>query len=155
MLTPISHSRNWSREQYKGPTVSHSPSHSGLMITCQSSSTYWIRLVELKNSQTGSGFKAFLWINLTAAPNWPWCRALGYRLDDRGLRFRFPAGAGKFSLHHRVQTGSGAHPASYPMGTRGPFPGGKADHSPPSSAEVKECVELCFHSPNTPSWRGA
>jgi hypothetical protein len=31
-----------------------------------------------------------------------------------------------FSLHHRVQNSSGAHPASYPMGTRGSFPGGKA-----------------------------
>jgi hypothetical protein len=30
------------------------------------------------------------------------------------------------SFRHRVQTGSGAHPASYRMGTRGPFPGGKA-----------------------------
>jgi hypothetical protein len=30
----------------------------------------------------------------------------------------------------------------------------EADHSPPSSAEVKECVELYFHSLNTPSWRG-
>jgi hypothetical protein len=35
------------------------------------------------------------------------------------------AGAANFSLHHRVQTGSGAHSASYPMGTRGFFPGGK------------------------------
>jgi len=26
----------------------------------------------------------------------------------------------------RVQNGSGAHPASYPMSIRGPFPGGKA-----------------------------
>jgi hypothetical protein len=52
--------------------------------------------------------------------------ALGYGLDDRGSRVRFPAGAGKFSLHHRVHNGSGAHPASYPMGTRGSFPGGKA-----------------------------
>jgi hypothetical protein len=33
--------------------------------------------------------------------------------------------------------------------------GCEADHSPPSSAEVKECVELYLHSPNTPSWRGA
>jgi hypothetical protein len=33
--------------------------------------------------------------------------------------------------------------------------GREADHSPPSSAEVKEWVELYFHSPNTPSWRGA
>jgi hypothetical protein len=34
-------------------------------------------------------------------------------------------------------------------------PGREADHSPPSSAEVKECVELYLHSPNTPSWLGA
>jgi hypothetical protein len=52
--------------------------------------------------------------------------ALGYWLDDRGSRVRFPAVAGNFSLHHRLQNGSGAHPASYPMGTRGSFPGGKA-----------------------------
>jgi hypothetical protein len=52
--------------------------------------------------------------------------ALGYGLDDRGSRFRFPAGAGNFSLHHRVQNGSGAHPASYPIGRRGSFPGSKA-----------------------------
>jgi hypothetical protein len=32
----------------------------------------------------------------------------------------------KFSLLHVVQTGSEAHPASYLMGTRGSFPGGKA-----------------------------
>jgi hypothetical protein len=34
-------------------------------------------------------------------------------------------------------------------------PGRGADHSPTSSAEVKEWVELYLHSPNTPSWRGA
>jgi hypothetical protein len=60
--------------------------------------------------------------------------ALGYGLDDRGSRIRFPVGAGNFSLHHRVQNGSGAYPASYPMGTKGSFPGVKrpgreADHS--------------------------
>jgi hypothetical protein len=69
--------------------------------------------------------------------------ALGYGLDDRGSRVRFPPGAGNFSLHHRIQNGSGAHPASYPMGTRGYFPGGKAagreaDHSPPPIVEVEE-----------------
>jgi hypothetical protein len=52
--------------------------------------------------------------------------ALGYGLDDRGSRVRFFAGAGNFSLHRRVQNGCGAHPASYPMSTRGSFPGGKA-----------------------------
>jgi hypothetical protein len=34
------------------------------------------------------------------------------------------------------------------------LPGREADDSPPSSADVKECVELYLHSPNTPSWRG-
>jgi hypothetical protein len=52
--------------------------------------------------------------------------ALRYELDDRSSRVRFPAGAGNFFLSHRVQNGSGAHPASYRMGTRGSFPGGKA-----------------------------
>jgi hypothetical protein len=52
--------------------------------------------------------------------------ALGYELDDRGSRVPLTVGAGNFSLHHRVQNGSGAHPVSYPMGTRGSFPGGKA-----------------------------
>jgi hypothetical protein len=33
--------------------------------------------------------------------------------------------------------------------------GREADHSPPSTAEVKEWVELYLQSPNTPSWRGA
>jgi hypothetical protein len=68
--------------------------------------------------------------------------ALGYRLEDRGSRVRFPAGAGNFSLHYCVQNGSGAHPTSYPMGTGALSLGVKrlgreADHSPPSSAEVK------------------
>jgi len=31
-----------------------------------------------------------------------------------------------FSSLHRVQAGSEAHPASYPMGTGDSFPGGKA-----------------------------
>jgi hypothetical protein len=34
-------------------------------------------------------------------------------------------------------------------------PGREADHSPPSSAGVKEYVELYLHSPNMLSWRGA
>jgi hypothetical protein len=52
------------------------------------------------------------------------------------------AGAGNFSLHHCVKTGSEAHPTSYLMENRGSLPGDKAagheaDHSPPSSAVVK------------------
>jgi hypothetical protein len=66
-----------------------------------------------------------------------------YGLDDRAIEVRSPSGTEDFSSSPCVQTGSGAHPASYPMGTGGSFPGGKArsgrdaDHSPPSSAEVK------------------
>jgi hypothetical protein len=65
-----------------------------------------------------------------------------YGLDDRTIGVRSLAGAKDFSSCLFVQTGSGAHPASSPMGTGGPFSGGKArlgrdaDHSPPSSAEV-------------------
>jgi hypothetical protein len=51
--------------------------------------------------------------------------ALGYGLDDWGSRVQFLVGAGNFALHHHIQNGSGAHPASYPMGTRGSFLGGK------------------------------
>jgi len=41
------------------------------------------------------------------------------------------------------------HPASYPgapsLGVKRPVR--EADHSPPSSAEIRECVELYLHSP--------
>jgi hypothetical protein len=35
----------------------------------------------------------------------------------------FPAEARYFSLLHSIQTASGAHPASYPTGTKGSFLG--------------------------------
>jgi hypothetical protein len=38
---------------------------------------------------------------------------------------RFPAVVRDFSVLHNIQAGSGDHPASYPMGTRGSFPEGK------------------------------
>jgi hypothetical protein len=40
-------------------------------------------------------------------------------------RVRLPTGPKDFSLFHSVQTISGAHPASYTMGTGGSFTGGK------------------------------
>jgi hypothetical protein len=66
-----------------------------------------------------------------------------YGLNDRVIEVQSPTGAEKFSSSPCVQTGSGDHPASYPIYTGGSFPGNKArpgrdtDHSPPSSAEVK------------------
>jgi hypothetical protein len=53
-------------------------------------------------------------------------KATGYGLDDRNSGIQVPAGDGNFFLLHRVQTGFGAHSASYPKGTGGSFPGGKA-----------------------------
>jgi hypothetical protein len=78
---------------------------------------------------------------------------LGYGLDDRGSRVRFPAGAGNFCLHHRVQNGSGAHPASYAMGTGAlslgvKRPGREVDHSPPSDAEFKNAWSYTSTPPN-------
>jgi hypothetical protein len=45
-------------------------------------------------------------------------------LTTKGSEFESRWGQ-EFSLLHVVQTGSGAHPASYPMGTGGSFPEGK------------------------------
>jgi hypothetical protein len=39
-----------------------------------------------------------------------------YGLDDQAIGVRFPAGAKDFSCSLCFQTGSGAHPASCPMG---------------------------------------
>jgi hypothetical protein len=83
---------------------------------------------------------------------------LGYGLNDGGSRVRFSAGAGNFS-HHCIQNGSGPTqppiqwvPGALSLGVK--WPVREAYHSPPSSAEVKEKVELYLHSPNTPSWHG-
>ena len=55
-----------------------------------------------------------------------------------------------------IQTGSGAHPASYTMET-GSFPevkrlGRGVNHPPLSNADVKEIVELYLYSPSGLSW---
>jgi hypothetical protein len=65
---------------------------------------------------------------------------------------RIPVGA---RFYAPVQTGPGAHPTSYTMRT-GSFPGVKrpgrgVDPPPPSSAEVKERVELYGYYPFGPS----
>jgi hypothetical protein len=53
-------------------------------------------------------------------------RVLSYGLDNQDSTVQFLTGAGNFSVHHCVQNSSGAHPASYSMGTMGSFPGCKA-----------------------------
>ena len=74
-----------------------------------------------------------------------------YALDGPGDRIPFAA---RFSAP--VQTGPGAHPASYTTGT-GSFPwvkrpGRGVDHPTSSSTEVKERVDLYLYFPSGPSW---
>jgi hypothetical protein len=83
---------------------------------------------------------------------------LGYRIGSRDgsdgivtgwtIGVWFPAGARDFCLLRSVQTGTGSHPASYPMGT-----GGKAAGAwswPFTSAEVKNMWISYISSPHTP-----
>jgi hypothetical protein len=72
-----------------------------------------------------------------------------YRLDDWGST---AAEAKDFSSSLCVQTRSEVHPASYTMGTGGPFPGIKHGRevtltTHPSSAKVKNEKELYLLSP--------
>jgi hypothetical protein len=58
------------------------------------------------------------------------------------LGFEFQYGQKMFSTPKNIQTGSGAHPASYLMGA-GVLPGDErlrrdVDHPPPSGAEVND-----------------
>jgi hypothetical protein len=72
---------------------------------------------------------------------------------DWTTRVRSPAEAKDFSSSLCVQISSGAHPAFYPMGTGGKTRlGSDADHSPPSSAEVRKECELYFLSTLAPAW---
>jgi hypothetical protein len=71
------------------------------------------------------------------------------------IGIRISVEAGNFSLHYRFQTVFGAHPDSYPIGTRALSPEVKrpvreADYSPPSTAEVKEFMAPYLHFSNTP-----
>jgi hypothetical protein len=65
---------------------------------------------------------------------------MGYERDGRVL---IPGRDKRFFLPHSVRIGSGAHPASYPMGTGAVLcpgvkrPENEADHSHPPRAEVE------------------
>jgi hypothetical protein len=85
--------------------------------------------------------------------------ALGYGLDDRGSRVRFPAGAGNFSFTTASRTALGPTqlriqwvPGALSLGVKRPRR--EADHSPPYSAEV-EMRGANLPLSNTPSSHGA
>jgi len=67
----------------------------------------------------------------------------GYGLDDRAIDVRSPAEEGGFFLKYFYPDRLWSPPSLLYNGYRGPFPGNKArprldaDHSPPSSAGVK------------------
>jgi len=72
--------------------------------------------------------------------------ATRYGLDGPGIEFQWMA-----RISALVQTGPGAHPTSYTMGT-GSFPGEKrprrgVNHPPPSGTEVEGRIKLYFCSP--------
>jgi hypothetical protein len=75
-----------------------------------------------------------------------------------GLDSRLGLGIFLFTTASRMALGPIQPPIQWVPGTLSlgvKWPGREADQPTPSSAEVKECVELHLHSPNTPSWRGA
>jgi hypothetical protein len=79
-------------------------------------------------------------------------------MDDQGS-IRERCGEGIIFVHHSVQAGSGAHPASHPMCTEVKRPGHEANHSPPPNAEVKNAWNYtstppCLHGVLLSSPRG-
>jgi hypothetical protein len=86
----------------------------------------WIKFLFKNFCRVGIGIAQWYSVGLRAG----WSRVL------------VPARAGNFSLCHRAQIGSRAHPASYAVDTGDSFPGSKrpgreAVRSPLTSAEVK------------------
>jgi len=78
----------------------------------------------------------------------------------RVLGFDYQWGLGIFLFTTMLRTALGpTHPpiqwilGAFSLGIKRPER--EADHSPTSTAEVKEWVELYIHSPNMPSWHGA
>jgi hypothetical protein len=84
--------------------------------------------------------------------------ALAFGLDDRGFDSRLGLGFFLLTTASRPGLVLTQPPIQWvlgalPVGVKRPVR--EADHPPPSSSKVKECVELYLHSPKTPSWCGA
>jgi hypothetical protein len=91
----------------------------------------WFLILSFLSSILRTGITQ--WYSARLRTGWSWVRV--------------PTWGGNLSPHHRVQNGSGIHPASHPMGTRDSFPGSKAAESwswPLASTYCRgqECVKL-------------
>jgi hypothetical protein len=98
---------------------------------------YFIKYFKLEHWKKCDNGNFNYWYNVTSESRGSSVSIVSdYGLDDRAIGVRSPAGAKGFSCSFCVHTGSEAHPVSSPLGTKGPFPGGKlrprrdADHSP-------------------------
>jgi hypothetical protein len=84
--------------------------------------------------------------------------ATGWTIGVLGFDSRRGLGNFLFTTASRTALGPTQPPSQWVPGALSlgvKRPGREADHSPPSSAEVKDCVELYLHSPSMPSWHGA
>jgi hypothetical protein len=82
----------------------------------------------------------------------------GWTIGWSGFEFRCGLGIFLFNTVSRLALGPTQPPIQWIPGALSlgvKWSGCEIDHSPPSSAKVKECVELYLHSPNMPSWHGA
>jgi hypothetical protein len=83
---------------------------------------------------------------------------MGWTIGVLDFDSRWGLGIFLFTTASRTALGPTQHPIQWVPGALSlgvKRQGREADHSPPCSVKVKECVELYLHSCNTPSWRGA
>jgi hypothetical protein len=130
------------------PHISSAELHNGF---------WWNLVLGIHSNKTRLKNLILVHISLTnEEPGYLSCIAQGYGLDDRGFEARQGLGYFLFIAACRPTLGP-TQPIQWvpeALSLWENWSQREADHSPPSCAGVKECVELYIHSSNTPSWRG-
>jgi hypothetical protein len=83
---------------------------------------------------------------------------MGWMFGVLGFDSRWGLGIFIFTTASRTALGPNQPPIQWVPGALSlgvKRPGRETHYSPLSIAEIEQCVETYFHSPNTPSWRGA